>query len=917
MDRCQAQSLDEEVAIARRALGEGDPKHALHHLAAALAADPNRAEWLALLDQALDAGKNSPDLTPVLGPEPPYFGTVALHAYTLARTGRAAEAIDLILQIIHSYPHIPYIDWALRWLHRPEAAGRLPIERVTWFLSSMVQQYPALRNQRDGGRATLDRLPDFIRKVRATQPENADFLAISVSVLRRLGCLDEALEYARRSFALKPGFHSAVAVAVAHESRREPDDALQAYREALRFEPDDVSARLSMGDLLWEYDRTEEAEQAYAEALRIDPNQPWALPSHMYLRWLHTGDEGSRFQLLALADLYPDNQRARQMAGLATPYFGYLPEPSDATTNVFKNMLAQHQKIQRITRHTLTSLEAPSNYLAVPDLYQTEVAVVRMQRPDPRLPRKAVEHLLWQYDGHTPRVAVPPPDPEVVEGIAELARQRYHLPAWLRQAARLGPQLGPGRVRDVLATMVHPPLLDRAKRPWAWVYRVQVAAALVLSQLESGWENSVRRTALVSLVWGPMDWTVDAALVALAAVAAEEEGTADDVAGLFRELLANLPEGGPSCYYPALLWSMLRLPNLAAEERTALRKQLRAWYEVDTDEADTQLQVAQIHERNHDHAEAVKALTRALEMRPDFFEALEMRGSLRIHFEPNSLPEALADLTRALHLRPDSAYAHLYRGEALRRLGRYDEALRDFDEAIRLQPKAPVAFLWRGSTHEGKRDMARALADYDHALSLKEDAQGYFYRGCCLRAAGRLDEAIADLSKCLQLDPKFPSAYAERAWAHRSRGDRGRAVEDFSAALALRPSAFLFNERAATHYRGGNFAQAIADHAEAYRLGPDNPLTCNGLAWILATCPVDSLRDGRRALELAGKACELSRWQDSGYIDTLACAWAECGRFEEAVRYGEKVVEMVPPEEREEYEQRLALYRAGKAFRTG
>ena len=593
MDSCQAQSPDDEVAVARRALAERDPKHALHHLAAALAADPNRAEWLTLLDQALDAGKNSLDLTPVRGPEPPYFGTVALHAYTLARLGRVTEAVDLLLQLVHAYPHIPYLDWALKWLDRPEAAGRLPMRRVAWFLSSMVQQYPALRNQRDGGRATLDRLPDFIRKVRAAQPADGDFLAISVSVLRRLGLLDEALEYARRSYALKPSFHSAVAIAVAHESRREPDEALAAYRDALRFEPDDVSARLSMGDLLWEYERTEEAQQAYAEALRIDPNQPWALPSHLHLRWLHTGDEGARFRLLALADLYPDNQRAQQMAGLATPYFGYLPEPSDATTNVFKNMLAQHGKVQRITRHTLTSLEAPSNYLAVPDLFATEVAVVRLQSPDPRVPRQPVEYLLWEYDSLKPRVAVPPPAPEVADAVADLARQRYHLPAWLRQAGRLGQQFGPGRVNDLLATMVHPPLLDRATRPWAWVYRLQVAAALVLSQVESAWEDSARRRALYSLVWGPMDWTVDAALVALAAVAAEEEGTAADIAAIFRELLANLSGGGPSCYYPALLWSMLRLPNLTAEERTGLRRQLREWYEVSTDEADTQYQVAQ------------------------------------------------------------------------------------------------------------------------------------------------------------------------------------------------------------------------------------------------------------------------------------------------------------------------------------
>src|SRR5262249_46381054 len=143
-------------------------------------------------------------------------------------------------------------------------------------------------------------------------------------------------EMARQAYGMQPGFNTAVAVAVAQQSRGDVEAALAAYRDALTFEPKDVSARLSMADLLWDRGRLEEAEALYAEAEEIEPTQPWAVPSRLYLAWAQRGDEEARFKLLALTDASPDNDRAARLADLATPYLGFLPEPTDATTNLLK-----------------------------------------------------------------------------------------------------------------------------------------------------------------------------------------------------------------------------------------------------------------------------------------------------------------------------------------------------------------------------------------------------------------------------------------------------------------------------------------------------------------------------------------------------------------------------------------------------
>jgi tetratricopeptide (TPR) repeat protein len=920
MDSCDAKTPEQEIAIARMAFANGDLQHAMHHLAGALAADPLREDWLELLDEVLDAGNLSTDLAPIDGDHPPYFGTVSVHAYLLARQGRIADAVDLLLQIVLAYPFIPYLEWALRWLDRPEAAGALRMERIIYSITMLWQQFPALKGQTDGGRATLDRMPEFIRKVRATQPPNADFLAMSVSLLRRLNLVDEALQYAKDAYEIEPGYRTAVAVAVAQESKRAPDLALAAYRDALRFEPNDIAARLSIGDLLWHHDRTEEAEKAYTEALAIDPNEGWALPSQLYLRWCHTGDEPIRFKLLALADIYPDNERAQQLAIDATPYHGYLPEPSDATTNMFKKMLeekgSEYFSQEQLLSMSLTCLEAPSNFLALPGMLSLDVTVVTMQSPDPRLPRKPVEHVLWKYEGTKPIIAVPPPDPAIADAVAQLAKQSYHRTAWWRQAGRIAAEFGPGHIPDLLATMVHPPQLDAMKRPWGWVYRVQVAAALILAQVESDWIASARRQALFSLLWGPMDWTVDAAIIALAALASEEEQTADEILDWFREARATLPTGGASCYLRPLLWSMLGLPNLDSEERTELRRVLREWHQADEDPSETHFKFAQIHEKANELDKALAELDKALAIRPDFAEALELRGA--IHLDRDEFPSAIDAFTLAIEANPDSAYAFLQRGEAHRRNGEYAVAILDFDEAARLRPKAGLTYLWRGLAHQNQRDYERALADFEHALSLGTDQQAALhYRGRCLRQMGSYDDAIRDLTAALELDPALAGAFNDRAWTWRKRGDFAKAIADFTSSLALTPSAFIHNERAACHYFLKQYAEAVADHAAALGLEPTDAFACNGLAWILATCPVDAIRDGPRAVELASKACEWSEWGDAGFLDTLACAYAESGDFAAAVRWTEKVLEICTPKEQDEYRQRLAQFREAIPFRAG
>ena len=91
----------------------------------------------------------------------------------------------------------------------------------------------------------------------------------------------------------------------------------------------------------------------------------------------------------------------------------------------------------------------------------------------------------------------------------------------------------------------------------------------------------------------------------------------------------------------------------------------------------------------------------------------------------------------------------------------------------------------------------------------------------------------------------------------------------------------------------------------------------NNLAWLLATCPQDELRNGQEAVVQAQKACELTEWNSAGYIDTLAAAYAEAGVFDDAVENQLEALKDVNFLEThgDGARARLELYKAGKPYR--
>ena len=113
----------------------------------------------------------------------------------------------------------------------------------------------------------------------------------------------------------------------------------------------------------------------------------------------------------------------------------------------------------------------------------------------------------------------------------------------------------------------------------------------------------------------------------------------------------------------------------------------------------------------------------------------------------------------------------------------------------------------------------------------------------------------------------------------------------------------------------GDKVQMMQDLDEAIEVSPKNSSVWSNRAWLLATSPNDDHLNGKLALAAATRAMELPMWSEFRVLDVLAAAYAEAGDFEQAVKWQTKVVDMLPPTQRADYEARLDLYRERKPYR--
>jgi len=180
-----------------------------------------------------------------------------------------------------------------------------------------------------------------------------------------------------------------------------------------------------------------------------------------------------------------------------------------------------------------------------------------------------------------------------------------------------------------------------------------------------------------------------------------------------------------------------------------------------------------------------------------------------------------------------------------------------------------------------------------------------------------VDGAIIAFTEAIRLKSGFAEAYCDRGFAYLEKHDVDKAIADCTEAIRLDPElAEAYDNRGNAYEKKSDFDKAVADYTESIRLDPEEASPRNSLAWLLATSSNSRIRDGKRAVEHAKRACELSQWKEGDYLDTLAAAYAEVGMFDKAVEFQQKALVMATKDtDKEEYRKNLNLYRNSKHWR--
>ncbi len=580
---------EQEIATARTALAAGDLPHALHHVGCALSHDPMQPEWMGLLNQVIGSAPDPMALAEV-GENPSYVDA-ANRAYILAWVRRWEEALDLITDVALVRPDIPYMLWCEWWLSQPGMLASMTLPSIMSGIAvdilKITGSCPVPTPKDDPRLPTLESGARILAAIRAVHAGEGMLWFGSSMVARRLGNADEALALAQQAYKVDPSWNSAIGVANALKDGKKFDDAAKWFRKALEHDKDDVSALLDLGDMYLELTRYDEALREYGKALEKQPDHPWATASSYYTRWKQNpADLNHRIALLRLTEGDEPNGRARALCDLIDPptrYVNRLPHPADASANALDDILQEMfynpaKHFGSTVKLEMSHVESPSvvaGFWLQMEMWGLQVGfdyqVRKVQEPDPRVPKTQVPFALWSWEGGQPRPNVPRPNPTVVRDIHGLASEPFALDLWIPAAQKLAAKLGPSGITDLLATMVFPPRPPGSNwKVLPWVQRAQVACAIVIAQIGTGWAGSPRQQALYALLYGPTDWTTGAAIIALSALARQDPSVRAEVVQAFGWLYGQIPKEGFTCWEFPLVQCWLNLPDVDDATRQRL-----------------------------------------------------------------------------------------------------------------------------------------------------------------------------------------------------------------------------------------------------------------------------------------------------------------------------------------------------------
>jgi tetratricopeptide (TPR) repeat protein len=243
---------------------------------------------------------------------------------------------------------------------------------------------------------------------------------------------------------------------------------------------------------------------------------------------------------------------------------------------------------------------------------------------------------------------------------------------------------------------------------------------------------------------------------------------------------------------------------------------------------------------------------------------------------------------------PECWMAHTNLGIVLLQKGQLDEGIAHYRAALQMQPDSWDAEYNLGTALVGKGEVDEAIVHCERAVAMQpNDPDARVSLGDALLQKQRVDEAIGHYRKAMALRPDYFLARYGLARAFLEKGELDTAVQHCRAALFIRPDdADCHTVLAVALDQKGETAEAIHHYEKAVEISPKSISALTNLAWLLATTSTDALRDGNKAVKLAGAANQLLGGTNPVVLRTLAAGYAETGQFAKAIASAEAAIQL-------------------------
>lgn len=285
--------------------------------------------------------------------------------------------------------------------------------------------------------------------------------------------------------------------------------------------------------------------------------------------------------------------------------------------------------------------------------------------------------------------------------------------------------------------------------------------------------------------------------------------------------------------------------------------------------------------------------------------------------------QAMTHFSKALQLAPDEPNIYCNLANAFAEQGKLDDAIKNYYKALELSPderNTLIALEGLAKAYLRQENLDMAIEYWSSMIRIKPDQPQILNdMGIALSNYNKPDEALEKWQASLKLEPDQPKVNLWLGDKYFTLKKIDKAIEYWLTSIALDPDqpivhaklgrAFLIKEQP---------GKTVLHWNKALDIDPDMPSLLNDFAWVLATNSNSSIKNPKKALDMALNACELTGLQDINFLDTLSVAYAANNDFPKAIETAEKAIDIAMANDQghltEEIKKHLELYKAGRQY---